>query len=86
MIDSSVIAKANDKAEANLRADYDALGEHLARRGIDIEAVKAKVAGYGVAVPSWGVGTGGTRFARFPDPGEPRDISKENLLSDGWKR
>ena len=27
-----------------------------------------------VAVPSWGVGTGGTRFARFPGPGEPRDI------------
>ena len=29
---------------------------------------------FGVAVPSWGVGTGGTRFARFPGPGEPRDI------------
>src|SRR4030095_11128189 len=26
------------------------------------------------AVPSWGVGTGGTRFARFPGRGEPRDI------------
>ena len=50
------------------------LGERLARRGIDIEAIKAKVAAFGVAVPSWGVGTGGTRFARFPGPGEPRDI------------
>ena len=27
-----------------------------------------------VAVPTWGVGTGGTRFARFPGPGEPRNI------------
>ncbi len=27
-----------------------------------------------VAIPSWGVGTGGTRFARFPGAGEPRDI------------
>ena len=25
-------------------------------------------------MPSWGVGTGGTRFARFPGPGEPRNI------------
>ena len=33
-----------------------------------------KVAAFAVAVPSWGVGTGGTRFARFPGPGEPRDI------------
>jgi L-rhamnose isomerase/sugar isomerase len=41
---------------------------------LDIGAVKAKVARYGVAVPSWGVGTGGTRFARFPGEGEPRNI------------
>jgi L-rhamnose isomerase/sugar isomerase len=27
-----------------------------------------------VAIPSWGVGTGGTRFARFPGPGEPRSV------------
>ena len=46
----------------------------LERRGIDIDAIKAKVAAFAVAVPSWGVGTGGTRFARFPGPGEPRDI------------
>ena len=25
-------------------------------------------------MPTWGVGTGGTRFARFPGPGEPRHI------------
>ena len=74
MIDQSVIEKANEKALAGLRADYDALGAHLARRGIDIDAVKEKVAAYGVAIPSWGVGTGGTRFARFPGAGEPRDI------------
>jgi L-rhamnose isomerase / sugar isomerase len=60
--------------EAALRRDYESLGERLARRGIDIEAVKARVARFGVAVPSWGVGTGGTRFARFPGPGEPRGI------------
>ena len=27
-----------------------------------------------VAVPSWGLGSGGTRFARFPIAGEPRNI------------
>ena len=25
-------------------------------------------------MPTWGVGTGGTRFARFPGPGEPRNV------------
>ncbi|MEP5631650.1 MAG: L-rhamnose catabolism isomerase [Tateyamaria sp.] len=74
MIKSDVISASNDARVKALRADYAALGEHLDRRGIDIDAIKAKVASYGVAVPSWGVGTGGTRFARFPGAGEPRDI------------
>ncbi|MEH6836369.1 MULTISPECIES: L-rhamnose catabolism isomerase [Falsihalocynthiibacter] len=74
MIKSDIIAQANDAANEKLKADYDALGEALDRRGIDIAAIKSKVAKYGVAVPSWGVGTGGTRFARFPGTGEPRDI------------
>ncbi|MGO4833392.1 L-rhamnose catabolism isomerase, partial [Rhizobiaceae sp. 2RAB30] len=42
--------------------------------GIEIDAVKKKVSEFAVAIPSWGVGTGGTRFARFPGGGEPRDI------------
>lgn len=74
MIEKSVIEAANERSAKALKQDYDALGSQLARRGIDIEAVTAKAAGYGVAVPSWGVGTGGTRFARFPGPGEPRHI------------
>jgi L-rhamnose isomerase/sugar isomerase len=74
MIKSDIIAQANNAAIQKLQADYGALSEHLDRRGIDIAAIKDKVARYGVAVPSWGVGTGGTRFARFPGAGEPRDI------------
>jgi len=74
MINQDVIDHDNTRAEARLRDDYDALGAHLDRRGIDIGHIKAKVAQYGVAIPSWGVGTGGTRFARFPGPGEPRGI------------
>ncbi len=35
---------------------------------------RAAVAGFKVAIPSWGVGTGGTRFGRFPGPGEPRNV------------
>ena len=74
MIDQNIIAAANDAAQEDLRADYDALGAHLARRGIDIASIKDKVATYGVAIPSWGVGTGGTRFARFPGTGEPANV------------
>ena len=74
IIDPSVVEAENARHQADLRADYESLGERLDRRGIAIDAIKAKVAGFNVAVPSWGVGTGGTRFARFPGLGEPRDI------------
>ncbi len=74
MTDAGTIASENAKAERSLGADFESLGEQLDRRGIDIEKVVEKVSRYGVAIPSWGVGTGGTRFARFPGPGEPRDI------------
>ncbi|MCA1369391.1 L-rhamnose catabolism isomerase [Bradyrhizobium sp. BRP14] len=74
MISTSVLNAENASREPALKRDYDSLGERLSGRGIDIDAIKNKVAAYGVAVPSWGVGTGGTRFARFPGPGEPRNI------------
>lgn len=74
IIDPSVIEAENAKRIADLNVDYDTLGERLDRRGIAIDAIKATVSTFNVAVPSWGVGTGGTRFARFPGKGEPRDI------------
>ncbi len=60
--------------ESAMADDYDHLGRQLARRGMAIGDVLARAASFSVAVPSWGVATGGTRFARFPGPGEPRDV------------
>lgn len=74
MIEGVLLARENDMRTHDLKRDYDMLGEHLERRGIAIDRIRDKVAAYGVAIPSWGVGTGGTRFARFPGAGEPRNI------------
>jgi L-rhamnose isomerase/sugar isomerase len=73
-ISADFIGDENRKAEAAHREDYDALGRTLARRGVDVDTVTRQVQAFGVAVPTWGVGTGGTRFARFPGPGEPRSV------------
>jgi L-rhamnose isomerase/sugar isomerase len=69
-----VIESGNERHRNALEEDYDALGRQLARRGIAIEAMTVRAMDFAVAVPTWGVGTGGTRFARFPGPGEPRNI------------
>jgi L-rhamnose isomerase / sugar isomerase len=73
-IEDAFIAELNTKARAEVTADYDHLAKKLHRKNIDIEHLTAQAQGLRVAVPSWGVGTGGTRFARFPMAGEPRDV------------
>jgi len=73
-IDDGFIAEENVRARAWVEEDYDHLAKQLRRRNVDIEHLTAKAKSFRVAVPSWGVGTGGTRFARFPGEGEPRDI------------
>jgi L-rhamnose isomerase/sugar isomerase len=69
------IVEAHNRARrAALEDDYAALDRQLARRGLSASRLTERAMGFRVAVPSWGVGTGGTRFARFPGPGEPRSI------------
>ena len=74
IIAAATVEESNHTRATTLKKQYDFLGEDLARRGIKIDEVLKKVSAFGVAVPSWGVGTGGTRFARFPGGGEPRDV------------
>ncbi|SFB06981.1 L-rhamnose isomerase / sugar isomerase [Poseidonocella pacifica] len=74
MIDRSIISAQNDALHDDLARDYTALGDKLSRRGVDIDAIKDRARRFSVAVPSWGTGTGGTRFARFPGNGEPATI------------
>ncbi|MDE2041496.1 MAG: L-rhamnose catabolism isomerase [Alphaproteobacteria bacterium] len=71
------IASHNAALIDALHDDYDSLGRQLARRGVKIDALKAKVAAFSVAVPSWGSGRGGTRFAKYPIAGEPTNIHEK---------
>jgi L-rhamnose isomerase/sugar isomerase len=73
-LDSARIAAENRVHVDILQQDYEHLGRQLARRGVDVEKLTERAMAFRVAVPSWGVGTGGTRFARFPGPGEPRNV------------
>ena len=73
-IEDEFIAEQNDSAKLWLAEDLNHLATKLQRLNVDIETLVAKAQAFRVAVPTWGVGTGGTRCARFPGVGEPRDI------------
>ena len=74
MLEPPHISATNDEHVASHRHAFEALGERLNRRGRDVDALAERVASFDVAVPSWALETGGTRFGRFPGPGEPRNV------------
>ena len=43
----------------------------------NIEAVVQKLIDFNVAIPSWALGTGGTRFGRFSGAGEPGNLEEK---------
>jgi L-rhamnose isomerase/sugar isomerase len=67
-------------AEHNLQFDY--LADLLARRGLDAHQLILQLVEFQVAIPSWALGTGGTRFGRFPAGGEPRSL-EEKIMDVG---
>ncbi len=67
----------NQKSLLALDDEYQALSRKLERQGLNIEDIKNKVASFSLAIPSWGTGRGGTRFAKFPLPGEPTNIHEK---------
>ena len=76
-IDQSMVESENRRRFRALERDAASRGDRLSRRGLDLEAVVRRAERFEVAVPSWRVGTGGTRFARFPGIGEPRTIEEK---------
>ncbi len=72
MIDPARIAELNAPYEEALRADLGSLETSLERTStVTASALLDALVDFSVAAPSWAVGTGGTRFGRFPLGGEP---------------
>ena len=74
MLSDADIQEENAKRLDAVDEDFRSLSRQLGRRGVDAETLVRKAMDFRVAVPSWGVGAGGTRFGRFGFPGEPRTI------------
>lgn len=58
-------------------SSYSSLADQLTARGIDVEAVKAKLKQQHIETPSWGYGNSGTRFKTFAWPGAARNVHEK---------
>ncbi len=77
MFDQEQIERLNKDLTPALERDVEFLAARLAEGSTPAENVIEALASFSVAAPSWAVGTGGTRFGRFPVGGEPRTTEEK---------
>lgn len=75
-IEQNQIEKHNDSLISSHQRKLSFLKEDWSN--IDLESVIQKLVDFQIAIPSWALGTGGTRFGRFAiTGGEPRTIEEK---------
>ncbi|MBE2229868.1 MAG: sugar isomerase [Chitinophagaceae bacterium] len=72
-IDSKLISRHNEKFQHKHHQRLSFLQSELG----NLDPVIDKLMKFQVAIPSWALGTGGTRFGRFPGPGEPGSLEQK---------
>ena len=74
MFDSNQLNEINEKQLYEHQRNWSFLKESLTNKGVDVEDLIQKISDFQISIPSWALGTGGTRFGRFPLGGEPSTL------------
>jgi L-rhamnose isomerase / sugar isomerase len=72
-IETDHIQKHNDKLASKQRRKLTQLSSEIP----NAKKIIKKLADFQIAIPSWALGTGGTRFGRFSGGGEPRNLEEK---------
>jgi L-rhamnose isomerase/sugar isomerase len=73
LLNKGLIEESNTSNLAAHKHSFD----YVAAGINDIETVLQKLVDFQVAIPSWALGTGGTRFGRFSGGGEPGNLEQK---------
>ena len=72
-IQSEQITKHNEKLASKQRKKLAQLSSEIP----NVNKIIKKLIDFQIAIPSWALGTGGTRFGRFSGGGEPRNLEEK---------
>ncbi|WDF69116.1 TIM barrel protein [Sphingobacterium oryzagri] len=72
-IDKKHIEEHNEGLRAKHERAFNFIAEDIA----NVEEVISKLEKFQIAIPSWALGTGGTRFGRFSGKGEPGNLEQK---------
>jgi L-rhamnose isomerase / sugar isomerase len=73
VLDTKQIDSQNDSLLKKHSQQFDFLKKEIDNADFILE----KLSKFQIAIPSWALGTGGTRFGRFPGGGEPRSLEEK---------
>ena len=76
-LDKNQIAIENKRQEDRHQDWFNFLSDQLDHQDKDVNAILRKLANFQVAIPSWALGAGGTRFGRFSYFGEPASLEQK---------
>ncbi len=71
------IESINKTSYAEHYKQLEVLSSQLDKRGLNVEQLIKKIESFQVAIPSWALGAGGTRFGRFSFGGEPSNLEEK---------
>jgi L-rhamnose isomerase / sugar isomerase len=74
MINSEILASTEHEQRKIHAERFAVLKGQLEQDGMDVEGLVRELMALEIEVPSWALGTGGTRFGRFPIGGEPGNL------------
>ncbi len=72
-LDDHIIAQHNQKSAEIHKSKFEFLRTQIS----DSESIISKLIDFQIAIPSWALGNGGTRFGRFAGGGEPRNLEEK---------
>lgn len=76
-INQPEISDCNLKNVKDHNENFDFLSSKLTKKGIDVNSIVSKLSEFQVAIPSWALGAGGTRFGRFSFYDEPSNLEQK---------
>ncbi|MBC3846556.1 sugar isomerase [Winogradskyella echinorum] len=76
-IDQNLIIDSNNKNLQTHQSHFNFLADSLSKKGKNVDAIVSRLKDFQVAIPSWALGAGGTRFGRFSYYGEPSNLEQK---------
>ena len=76
-LNKNQILTENNRLQNDHQDLFDFLSNQIDRQDKDVNLILRKLADFQVAIPSWALGAGGTRFGRFSYFGEPSSLEQK---------